>query len=158
MKFLEVRSRLLMSIRTFFHEHSFMEVNTPVRIPAPALEDYIDAIESDAQYLRTSPELHMKRMIAAGYEKIYQIGSCFRKGEYGDRHRTEFTMLEWYEVNTDYKEILDFTELMVKKASNDLSIRQDYFQQTWDQLTVSEAFQKYAGKDVNTVIDSGNFE
>ena len=79
MKFLEVRSRLLMSIRTFFHEHSFMEVNTPVRIPAPALEDYIDAIESDAQYLRTSPELHMKRMIAAGYEKIYQIGSCFRK-------------------------------------------------------------------------------
>lgn len=157
-KFLEVRSRLLMSIRTFFHDHSFMEVDTPIRIPAPALEDYIDAVSSADQFLRTSPELHMKRVISAGYEKIYQIGPCFRKGEFGQRHRTEFTMLEWYEVNTDYMGILQFTESMVKEASQKLAIRESYFQQEWDQLTVAEAFQKYAGCDVNEVISSGKFE
>ena len=147
-----------MSIRTFFHEHSFMEVETPVRIASPALEDYIDAISSDSQYLRTSPELHMKRLIAAGYEKIFQIGACFRKGEFGQRHRSEFTMLEWYEANTDYIGILDFTESMIKKASKELSIRENYFQQTWEKLSVSDAFLKYAGKEVDEVISSGEFE
>ena len=153
-----MRSRLLMSIRTFFHEHSFMEVETPIRIPAPALEDYIDAVASGKQYLRTSPELHMKRMISAGYDKIYQIGPCFRKDEYGDRHRTEFTMLEWYEVGTDYIGILQFTESMIKKSSQELGLREGYFLQSWDQLTVAEAFQKYANCDVNEVISLGKFE
>lgn len=157
-EFLEVRSRLLMSIRTFFHSRSFIEVDTPVRIPAPALEDYIDAVGADSQYLRTSPELHMKRLICAGYERIYQIGPCFRKGEFGDRHRTEFTMLEWYEVNSDYMGILKFTEEMVKKASTELSLREDYFQQKWQQLTVADAFEKYAERDVNDVIAKGEFE
>ena len=148
----------MMSIRTFFYDRSFMEVDTPVRIPSPALEDYIDAVESSDQYLRTSPELHMKRLIASGYEKIYQMGPCFRKGEFGKRHRTEFTMLEWYEANTDYMGILNFTEELIKKASSDLFLREEYFQQSWEKLTVSEAFQKYAGKDVNEVIKSGEFE
>ena len=94
-KNLEVRSRLLRSIRTFFYELDYIEVETPVRIKFPALEDYIDAIPSSDHWLRTSPELHMKRMLVAGYEKIFQIGSCFRGGEFGQRHRPEFAMLEW---------------------------------------------------------------
>ena len=157
-EFFEVRSRLLRSIRTFFYEHDFIEVDTPIRIPAPALEDYIDALASDGQYLRTSPELHMKRLISAGFEKIFQMGPCFRKGEFGERHRPEFTMLEWYEAGTDYMGILHFTEALLKKASKDQNIRRSYFNQAWEQMSVAEAFLKYANKDVKEVIDSGQFE
>ena len=157
-KFFEVRSRLLRSIRTFFYDHDFLEVDTPVRIPSPALEDYIDAIPAGNQFLRTSPELHMKRLVAAGFEKIFQIGPCFRSGEYGERHRPEFSMLEWYETGTDYLGILKFTEAMLKQASLDQNIRTDYFQQSWEQMTVADAFKKYSGKDVQEVIESGNFE
>lgn len=157
-KFFEVRSRLLRSLRTFFYDHDFLEVDTPVRIPSPALEDYIDAIPAGNQFLRTSPELHMKRLVAAGFEKIFQIGPCFRSGEYGERHRPEFTMLEWYEAGTDYMGILEFTEEMIKRASFDQNIRTDYFQQDWAQMTVADAFQRYSGKDVREVIKSGEFE
>ncbi len=157
-KFFEVRSRLLKSIRTFFYECDFIEVDTPVRIPAPALEDYIDAVSAEGQYLRTSPELHMKRLLAAGCDKIFQIGPCFRKGEFGERHRTEFTMLEWYEAGIDYMSILEFTESMIKQASKDQGIRVAYFDQNWEQMTVAEAFEQYANKNVNEVIEIGDFE
>jgi len=135
-----------------------MEVDTPVRIPAPALEDYIDAVDAGGQFLRTSPELHMKRLVAAGYYKIFQIGPCFRKGEFGEKHRTEFTMLEWYEAGANYMGILGFTEAMVKQASLDQNIRKNYFQQRWEQMTVADAFQKYASVDINSVIAEGKFE
>ena len=156
--FLEVRSRLLMSIRTFFHYYKFLEIDTPTRIPIPALEDYIDAISADGQYLRTSPEFHMKRLIASGYDKIFQIGPCFRKGEFGDRHRPEFTMLEWYETGADYMDILKRTESLIKGVSGDLGIREDYFQQSWEVMSVADAFEIFAGKDVFEVIKEGTFE
>ena len=69
----EVRSRLLRSIRTFFYDQDFIEVETPVRVKVPALEDYIDAIPAGEGWLRTSPVLHMKRMLVAGYDKIFVI-------------------------------------------------------------------------------------
>ena len=92
---LELRARMLSSVRHWLEGAGFLAVETPVRLPAPALEDYIEAEPSGEEWLRTSPELHMKRLLAAGYEKIYQIGPCFRKDEKGNRHLPEFTMLEW---------------------------------------------------------------
>ena len=104
---MEVRGVLLNTIRAFFWQRGFAEVETPVRIPHPANEDYIDAEPSGDWYLRTSPELHMKRLLAAGYENIYQLGPCFRAGERGRRHLSEFTMLEWYRAGAGYLDILD---------------------------------------------------
>jgi lysyl-tRNA synthetase class 2 len=83
---LETRSRLLQSIRSFFIDRSFIEVETPVRIPAPALELHIDAEPSGDKYLRTSPELHMKRLLGKDCPRIFQMGPCFRAGERGDFH------------------------------------------------------------------------
>ena len=157
-KNLEVRSHLLQVTRTFFYDQGFLEVETPVAVANPALEDYIDAIPAGKNWLRTSPELHMKRMLVAGYEKIFQIGSCFREGEYGSRHRPEFTMLEWYESGSDYLDILEQTKLLVRKISYELDLRKSYFTAEWELLTVKDAFAKFASKSVEELIQSGNFE
>ena len=156
--FLEVRSRLLMALRTFFYEHSYLEVETPVRLKYPALEDYIDAEQAGDSWLRTSPELHMKRLVAAGYEKIFQIGPCFRLDECGERHRPEFTMLEWYETGTDYRGILQQTMNLLRSVSAVLQVRQDYFNLEWQVLTVDQAFIKYTGKGVDYFIENDKFE
>ncbi len=90
------RAQVLRSIRAFLDGQGFTEVETPVRIPAPANEAFLEAPESGECWLRTSPELHMKRLLAHGAGKIYQMGACFRSHERGRRHNPEFTMLEWY--------------------------------------------------------------
>ena len=157
-KNLEVRSRLLQVTRTFFYELGFLEVETPIIVARPALEDYIDAIPAGENWLRTSPELHMKRMLVACYEKIFQIGSCFRTGEYGSRHRPEFTMLEWYESGQDYLGILEQTKALVRKISCELGLRKQYFTAEWEVLTIEESFKKYASETVELSIQKGNFE
>ena len=77
------RARVLRQIRAFFDARGFMEVETPVRISAPAPEPHIDCPPSGDWFLRASPELQMKKLLAAGMERIYQIGPCFRAGEKG---------------------------------------------------------------------------
>ncbi|NKB25264.1 MAG: hypothetical protein GKR87_12985 [Kiritimatiellae bacterium] len=72
-----LRSKITDVIRRFFLDQDFIEVETPIRIPTPALELHIDAEPAGENYLRTSPELHMKRLLAAGYPRIFQIGPCF---------------------------------------------------------------------------------
>ena len=110
---LKFRARVLASVRAGFDSRGFTEVTTPVRIAAPAAEEYIDAPPSGAFFLRTSPELEMKRLLCAGMERIYQIGPCFREGERGRRHAPEFTMLEWYRAEADYGDIAADMEALV---------------------------------------------
>lgn len=155
---LRTRGLLMQSVRSFFYTQGYIEIDTPVRIPRPALEDYIDAEPSADWYLRTSPELHMKRLICAGYDKIFQIGSCFRQKEFGERHRPEFTMLEWYRIDTDYRGILDEMIRLCRSASKSLALREEYFAADWEVLTVDEAFHKYAGESVFDSIEKDEFE
>ena len=113
---LEIRARVLRQLRAFFDARGFIEVETPVRIAAPAPEPHIDCPAAIARpdaaalvratFLRASPELQMKKLLAAGMARIYQIGPCFREGERGRRHNPEFTMLEWYRSSADYLDIL----------------------------------------------------
>ncbi len=106
---LAVRAKIASSLRRAFEAAAFIETETPVGIFAPAAEEYIEAPKAASFFLRTSPELQMKRLLAAGMERIYQLGPCFRAGENGRRHRPEFTMLEYYMTGADYLELLDFT-------------------------------------------------
>ena len=92
--FLRKRAAMLRQIRAFFDSRGFDEVETPVRIAAPAPEPHIDCPPCGDKFLRASPELQMKRLLAAGMDLIYQIGPCFRDGERGRRHNPEFTMIE----------------------------------------------------------------
>ena len=80
------RARIIGEIRGFFNKEGYLEVETPLRIPAPAPEAHIEAIPSNGWFLHTSPELCMKRMLAAGYGRIFQICRCWRDGERGALH------------------------------------------------------------------------
>jgi lysyl-tRNA synthetase class 2 len=111
---LRARAQIISAIRRFFDDRDFLEVSTSVRIAAPAPEEYIDCpkVESGG-FLRASPELQMKKLLALGLEKIYQIGPCFRDGETGSRHNPEFTMIEWYRRGEDYNVVMEDTKLLV---------------------------------------------
>ncbi len=156
---IELRSRVLFGIRHFFTSRDFIEVETPVRLPHPALETHIDAEPSGSYFLRTSPELHMKRMLAAGYERIFQMGPCFRKGERGDRHHPEYTMLEWYRTGTDYLGILDDTQHLVQSLARVCSAPPALqIDGPWRIITVANAFMTWAGWDPTAHYDAERFD
>lgn len=127
-------------MREFFYAAGFIEVETPVKIHAPAPEEYIESVRSEGDFLRTSPELAMKVLLSQGCEKIFQIGSCFRANEHGRKHLEEFTMLEFYAVNWDYRQLAEFTAAMLNSAAGNNPIFSSY-----DFITVDEAFRRYAG-------------
>jgi len=142
---LAIRSRLLQAIREFFQAAGFLEVETPVRIPTPAPELHIDAPASGSYWLRTSPELHMKRLLAAGSDRIFQIGPCFREKEIGRLHREEFTMLEWYRTGTDYRGIMEETEQLVRQLAETLGPRCTALSFPFARMTVAELYENHAG-------------
>ena len=148
---LEKRAAIVRGIRRFFDEQGFIEVETAVRIDAPAPEEHIDCpIVQGGGYLRASPELQMKKLLAAGMDRIYQIGPCFREGEKGSRHNPEFTMIEWYRRNATYLDIKDDLESLVSRL---MSLREDFRLETKDArehfetLAVRDAYARYAGWD-----------
>lgn len=165
-KNLTARAVLNDTIRAFFRSRNFLEIETPLRIPCPANEEYIDAVLSDGQFLRTSPELHMKRLLGAGYDLIFQMGGCFRSGERGTRHLPEFTMLEWYRSNAGYLDILDDCRDLIAESARKLlepdkengTPSPDFFSGKWRVITVEDAFQTYAGADVDQCVADGSFE
>lgn len=163
---LGVRSRVLRALRQFFHDRGFLEVETPVRLKTPALELHIDAEPSGGYYLRTSPELHMKRLLAAGGERLFQLGPCFRRNERGERHHPEYTMLEWYRANADYNDILVDAKALVTFVAREVLGRTDLAYRgtpielwpVWERITVAEAFKQFAGWDPVARFDAGRFD
>lgn len=163
---LHLRSGMVHSIRRFFHDLDFIDVETPLLIPAPAPEEHIEAVPAGKWFLQTSPELCMKRLLAAGYEKIFQIGKCFRKDERGGRHLPEFTILEWYRAHADYYDLMEDCENMVGQIASDLGMnglifpsgRQISLEKPWGRITVDEAFIRYAGRSVSETLEKGCFD
>jgi elongation factor P--(R)-beta-lysine ligase len=163
---LGVRSKLLRVTRQFFYERDFLEVETPIRIPAPALELHIDAEPAGNAFLRTSPELHMKRLLAAGHQRIFQLGPCFRRGERGDRHHPEYSMLEWYRANADYNDILVDTKALITRVARDILGGMDLvyggkeisLSPIWERITVADAFKRFAGWDPSLKYEADRFD
>ena len=137
------RAEIVRRIRAFFDGRGFVEVSTPVAIDAPAPEPHIDCPTAcGTKFLRASPELQMKKLLAAGMDRIYQIGPCFREGEFGERHHPEFTMIEWYRRNAGYEAIArDLEELMSALQAPVTPPG------VFPRLTVREAYRKHAGWD-----------
>jgi lysyl-tRNA synthetase class 2 len=165
-KALRLRAGLIQTIRLFFINHGFLEVETPFRIPAPAPEENIEALPSGDWFLQTSPELCMKRLLAAGYPQIFQICNCFRAGERGKLHLPEFTMLEWYVAGFDYRQLMNQCEEMIIAIAgaagfNDRVVwqgRQINLASPWERITVEEAFKKYAPVTLAEVLRKDNFD
>jgi elongation factor P--(R)-beta-lysine ligase len=161
-----LRSRILQAIRSFFQAEGYLEVETPLLIPAPAPELHIDAVQAGTLFLHTSPELCMKRMIASGYEKIFQICRCFREGERGANHLPEFTLLEWYRAEADYRSLMNECEDMFLYLSTTLGSgekltyqgRDIDLRRPWPRLTVKDAFQQYANTSPENALAAGDFD
>jgi lysyl-tRNA synthetase class 2 len=132
------------AVRAFFAENGFLEVDTPVRVLNPGMEPFLDTFSAEGMWLRTSPELHMKRLLAAGFDRIFQIAPSFRKGDHSRLHREEFLMLEWYRRFADLEDLLrDCQELLVSLAP--FSSDSAYFSRPLERLTCAEAWERHTG-------------
>ena len=146
------RAKIIQAIRRFFVDQGYLEVETPHRIPAPAPETHIDAIPSGSWFLHTSPELCMKRLLASGYEKIFQICRVWREGERGSQHTPEFTLLEWYRSGSDYWKLMEECEAMIRSVASSTGLGEMFsfrghtlhLSPPWERISVGDAFHRYA--------------
>ena len=165
-KHLEMRSGIVRSVRRFFYVRDYLEVETPVRIPCPIPEAYIDVFESEGFCLHASPEICMKQLLARGYERIFQIARVFRKHERGDKHLPEFSLLEWYASGATYLDLMDQIEALVLEVSADMRKGRTLQYQghcislkpPWDRLTVREAFDRYGTMDLEKALEQDMFD
>jgi len=163
---LAARAQIIQKIREFFSSRGYLEVDTPVLIPAPAPESHINAVEAGDLYLQTSPELCMKRLLAAGYSKIFQICHCWRNGERGSRHLPEFTMLEWYRSDSNYNDLMTETTDLLRYIAGTLStegvisykgLNVDLSGRP-ETLSVRDAFARYTGTTMEKALEDDEFD
>ncbi len=120
----QIRFAAISAIRRFLDSQSFIEVETPVLHPVPggaAAKPFVthhNALDMDL-FLRIAPELYLKRLIVAGFERVYEIGRVFRNEGLSTRHNPEFTMLEAYQAYADYTEMMTLTEELVAHAARE---------------------------------------
>lgn len=164
---LRLRAAIIQSIREFFTSRGFLEVETPLRIPANAPEEHIDPYCSGDWYLQTSPEICMKRLLCRGHDNIFQICRCWRSDERGRRHIPEFTMLEWYRTNSDYNDLMedceDLLEWLSTARHNETQLLSSGSQLTTlnskaARITVKEAFTRYSAVEMEVAVRSGSFD
>lgn len=166
---LEARARLTAGIRAFFAERGVLEVETPVVLAANAPEANIEAVRAGRGWMRTSPELHMKRLVAAGSGAIYQMGPCGRAGERGRIHREEFTLLEWYRPGGDELTVMEDLAGLMESLAREFwggamerdfgggrRLRADVG--SWERIGVGEAFRRWAGWDPTEAWDADRFD
>ncbi len=163
---LRIRARILDAIRSFFKQREYLEVETPVRLPTVIPESHIDPLPSGDMLLQTSPEMCMKRLLAAGFPRIFQICRCFRQNERGPRHMPEFTMLEWYQAGLDYRGLMSECEELISWISASLGLGEEIsyggrrvsLQTPWERLSVEDAFARYAGRPARAALREGCFD
>jgi len=166
MQGLRLRAEIIDAFREFFRSRGSIEVETPAIVPSPGVDAHLDAIEvvlrpggddsrSTARWLATSPEYHMKRLLAAGSGPIHQLGKSWRDGERGRLHEPEFTLLEWYVPGADDDALMDQTEELVRDlagrfAAGVLRHREAEANtrgEPFARMTFREAFQEHLGLD-----------
>jgi lysyl-tRNA synthetase class 2 len=163
---LATRAATTQAIREFFTNQGYLEVETPHRIPAPAPEWHIDAIPCDGWFLHTSPELCMKRLLAAGYPRLFQICRCWRKGERGRLHLPEFSLLEWYRAGSDYRGLMEDCEALIQHVAHSLGKGDQLVYQgraielpsPWPRITVQEAFSRYTQVSMSEALQDDRFD
>jgi lysyl-tRNA synthetase class 2 len=147
---LEARARILRAVRRWFEGEGFLEVETPARVPSPGQELHLDAFPAGPLWLVTSPEYHMKRLCAAGFEKIVQIGKAWRAGEQGPHHQPEFTIVEWYRAGAPLGDIARDCQALLRVGAEAagldpaaLGLHADF-----ERVTVAELLRAHAGIDL----------
>lgn len=164
---LRLRGELLETVRRFFRGRGYWEVETPVLSRDVVIDAHLDPFcvetavgrRSETWYLQTSPEFHMKRLLAAGATEIFQVSRVMRLGELGRLHNPEFTMIEWYRVGDTHHEQMDCTEALVRSVfvrAGELQVRDADVRRPFDfsstrpflRISYDEAFERFAGRRV----------
>ena len=120
------RSQIVASMRRFFEEYGFMEVETPMMQPLPGgaeaspFKTWHNALGMEL-FLRIAPELYLKRLVVGGFEKVFEINRNFRNEGVSTRHNPEFTMVEFYQAYADYTELMDMTEVMFETIAKEVT-------------------------------------
>ena len=152
----ELRSRIIKEIRAFLEKEGFMEVETPILQPiyggakAKPFKTHLNALDMDL-YLRIAPELYLKRLLVGGFEKVYEIGRCFRNEGMDRTHNPDFTSLEFYWAYADYKDLMKLTEKMFETILKNIfqSTKIKYegkeinFKSPWPRIEFSQLIRKY---------------
>ncbi|MDP9002032.1 MAG: EF-P lysine aminoacylase EpmA [Myxococcota bacterium] len=163
MKRLRERARVLGDIRRFFDARGFVEVQTPAMVPSPGMDLHLHAFEvvgadrSPERWLITSPEYQMKRLLADGWERIYQVAPCFRRDEMGALHNPEFTMLEWYRAPAGIDDVIRDTEQLVAAVTGGrvhLGDRVVDVRPPLERLPLCDAFARFAGWAEDETLDA----
>jgi len=170
------RILILEMIRTFFKKQGFLEFRTPLLVKYAGQEPYLSPIKVAFEdersrryegYLITSPEYSLKKILAAGFDKIFEITSAFRQNEsFGGLHNPEFLILEWYRRNSHYRELMKDVEKMIfylnwrLKRSRYLIYQEQKIDLAppWPKITVKEAFKKWAGINLDKARDLKSFK
>lgn len=159
-----MRSKIVKEIRAFLEKEGFLEVETPILQPlyggakAKPFKTHLNALDMDL-YLRISPELYLKRLLVAGYEKVYEIGKCFRNEGVDRSHNPDFTMLEFYWAYANYKDLMQLTEnlfnVLLKKITGSLRVKYEgkdiNFKTPWQRIEFNELLKKYAKIDYEEI-------
>lgn len=149
---LKARANIIQTVRNFFDTRGFVHVDPPVFQTCPSFDPHIGAFKIDGanHYLRTSPELEMKKLLSAGAGDIYTIGPNFRRDNCSDLHAPEFTMIEWYRVGADYTAIINDCIELIRNVSDTYSFNGLICdpRKKWQRLSVVEAFDLYADIDL----------
>jgi len=168
--FLRQRTAMTAALRAFFLAQDFLEVETPGLQISPGLEPHLKAFRTGLEdpfggperdlYLHTSPEFAMKKLLAGGLPRIFQLARVWRNGERSDSHHPEFTMLEWYRAGAGYEGLMEDCEGLLRAAL--AATGQSHFAwkgQTcspsgpFERLTVQEAFLRHTGIDILALAD-----
>lgn len=158
------RSRIISAMREFLDNRGFLEVETPILSPiaggaaAKPFVTHHNTLDMD-MFLRIAPELYLKRLIVAGFEKVYEIGRNFRNEGMSVRHNPEFTAIELYEAYSDYNDMMEITENMVAYVCEKINgtTKVTYqgteidFMPPWRRITMVDAVKEYAGVDFATI-------
>ncbi|MCF6767913.1 EF-P lysine aminoacylase GenX [Thiotrichales bacterium 19S11-10] len=137
---LQFRALILKKVRAFFEQREVLEVETPLLMPSPVTDPFIETFNFDTLYgrgyLQSSPEYAMKRLLAFGSGSIYQICKAFRSEEISPKHNPEFTMLEWYRVDFDHFQLMAEIKNLMKVLLPSIKIKE---------VTYQALFEKYLG-------------
>ncbi|QGG48778.1 lysine--tRNA ligase [Heliorestis convoluta] len=159
------RSKIIRAIRKFLDEQNFLEVETPVLHPiaggatARPFITHHNALDMKL-YMRIALELHLKRLVVGGFERVYEIGRIFRNEGISTRHNPEFTMIEIYQAYTDFQGMMELTENLVAFVAQEvLGTTQVTYQgevidltPPWPRLNMLEAIKKYTDVDFSEIV------
>jgi lysyl-tRNA synthetase, class II len=159
------RSRAVSGVRDFMVKHDFLEVETPMLHPIPGganakpFVTHHNALDQE-MYLRIAPELYLKRLVVGGFERVFEVNRNFRNEGISVRHNPEFTMMEFYAAYWDYRDLMDFTEALVRDTAMKAAGRLDLsyggkpvdLARPFERLTIREAILKHtdAGENVDS--------